>query len=244
MNIILVHKHYKSWQCDVDMHRPLPKKYRKKSRYAQKSSKFRCCKTTKFVKCGIILFTTATVLAYFNLYTYKTLAIIYGGKESDYPAREDRERESLLRAGLVNNNIKSEGSSFKSGQKHFNTACNQQVFTSPDESSEEIPVVIFVGRKQIYRFLYRVLDSVKAAHFYGKNDRNYRQKRLCFLLVDDDRGRDMNIVLSRKAKRSFSKLCRKIVMLRSHGIQSKLYTASHVKILPNDAAAKAKHLKQ
>ena len=54
----------------------------------------------------------------------------------------------------------------------------------------------------------------------------------------------MNIVLSRKAKRSFSKLCRKIVMLRSRGIQSKLYTASHVKIPPNDAAAKAKHLKQ
>ena len=189
-----------------------------------------------------MLLTVATVGAT-TLYMFKTLAI-YGGQKSDYPARKDGERESFLRAGVVNTNAKSEGSRFKSGQKHFNPACNQQVFTSADESSEEIPIVIFVGRKQTYRFLYRVLDSVKAAHFYGKNDRNYRQKRLCFLLVDDDRGRDMNIVLSRKAKRSFSKLCRKIVMLRSHGIQSKLYAASHVKIPPNDATAKARHLKQ
>ena len=145
---------------------------------------------------------------------------------------------------------------FIAGRKIHNKDCDstqEQIFTTRHRMGEEMPIAIFVGRENLQKFTYRVLDSLKDAHFYGRKSKNVRGKRFCFLLIDEILGdnynnnREPNIFLSRKAKRSYSKFCKKIVMLRIDDTAARsvaLNIKSKTEMDPNDVGAKAMRLKK
>eukprot|EP00943_MAST-04B_sp_MAST-4B-sp1_P007247 g7247.t1 len=89
------------------------------------------------------------------------------------------------------------------------------------------------------------MNSLKTAHFFGRSSTNDRRKRFCFLFIDDNsKVEQKKVFLSKKAKRSYLKFCKKIILLRIDDETSRSYIGLKTKLSANDAGAKARRLKK